>query len=103
MNFIPEDHLDQVETMLMNGEQYGVVLLGHGRMAPINLVVFQCVDAVNIDYDFNYDEEYTYYAAEIESWNWDGDCSDEIFIEDIKDDLYKVEKVPVTTYEWRKV
>ena len=41
--------------------------------------------------------------AEIESWNWDGDCPEEIFIEDIKDDLYKVEKVQVTTYEWRKV
>ena len=102
MNFIPEDHLDQIETMLMNGDEYDAVLLGHGRMDPINLVVFQCVDAVNIDYDFNYDEEYTYYAAEIESWNRDGDCSDDIYIEDIKDDLYKVEKVPVTTYEWRK-
>lgn len=103
MNFIPEDHLDQIETMLMNNDVHDVVLLGHGRIAPINLVVFQCVDIVNIDYDFNYDEEYTYYAAEIESWNWDGDCPEEIYIEDIKDVLYKVEKVPVTTYEWRKV
>lgn len=101
MNFIPEDHLDQIETMLMNGDQHDVVLLGHGRMAPINLVVFQCADIVECFGAF--DEEYTYYAAEIESWNWDGDCWDEIQIEDIKDDLYKVEKVPVTIYEWRKV
>ena len=101
MNFIPEDHLDQIETMLMNWEQYDVVLLGHGRMAPINLVVFQCVDIFERFGVFG--KEYTYYAAEIESWNWDGDGGDEIQIEDIKDDLYKVEKVQVTTYEWRKV
>ncbi|HCH9337406.1 TPA: hypothetical protein NNW70_004194 [Salmonella enterica] len=85
----------------MNGEQYDVVLLGHGRIAPINLVVFQCVDVVEC---FGaWDDVFTYYAAEIESWNWDGDGGDEIQIEDIKDDLYKVEKVQVTNYEWRKV
>lgn len=101
MNFIPEEHLDQIEDMLKQGEQYDVVLIGHGRHAPINLVVFQCVDIVEC---FGaWDEEYTYYAAEIESWNWDSDCSDEIFIEDIKDDLYRVAVVPIEKYEWRKV
>jgi len=101
LNFIPEEHLDQIETMLIHGEEHDVVLLDHGRHAPINLVVFQCVDMVECF--GTWDEEFTYYAAEIESWNWDGDVGDDIYIEDVVDKLYKVEKTPVATYEWKRV
>lgn len=102
MSNISQEHLDQIEEMFNNGEFHEIKHVGFGRHSPINLVVFKCVDAINIDYDFNYDEEYTYYAAEIESDLFDFG-EDDISFDDFKDDLYQVEKVTVRSYEWVEV
>ena len=90
MKNIPENHLKQIQDQL-DCEPCDEVLLGEGRMALEYRFVFKCIDE---SYNPCLDKV-TYYAVDIQ---W---CEgDEIYLDDIIDDLYEVKPEEVTRIEW---
>lgn len=90
---IHQDYLDQIEMDNQNGIYHHIELIGMGRHAPINLVVFQVFD----------EDEILYFGVEIESWAFDSDGGDDFDFEDIKDNIQQIELVEIKEMKWRFV
>ena len=97
---ISKEHLESIESDFESGTYYEKCLIGMGSHAPIYKIVFEVVESYGGQ--FSYHEERTYYAVDIETWSFDTDA-DDLYFDDIKDDLYKVDKVKKISFEWVKV
>lgn len=88
---IREDYLIQIEDDCNSFNFHHIELIGIGRQAPINLVVFQVYDG----------DDTAYFGVEVESWVFDSDRGDDFSFDDIVDDLKPIELVEVKEIKWR--